>query len=151
MVHLAGEASKLVVIADSEIRAVPLHHCDSPAANSCVACVSLQDPHCAWDDTTDLCVAVPTKLHANDASKTLFQDIINGKHKGCGYEEGKKIILGIQDPSLFLSISFFLYLYSYKNRQHPNTIRITHSCLYKLLLTNYFLLLCFSILFLLFI
>lgn len=90
VVHLAGEASKLVVIADSEIRAVPLHHCDSPAAaNSCVACVALQDPHCAWDATMDLCVAVPTKLHDNDASKTLFQDIIIGKHKGCGAQQGK--------------------------------------------------------------
>ncbi|XP_008548489.1 semaphorin-1A isoform X2 [Microplitis demolitor] len=89
VVHLAGEASKLVVIADSEIRAVPLHHCDSPAAaNSCVACVALQDPHCAWDATMDLCVAVPTKLHDNDASKTLFQDIIIGKHKGCGAQQG---------------------------------------------------------------
>ncbi|KAH0545685.1 hypothetical protein KQX54_002362 [Cotesia glomerata] len=88
VVHLAGEASKLVVIADSEIRAVPLHHCDSPAAvNSCVACVALQDPHCAWDATMDLCVAVPTKLHDNDASKTLFQDIITGKHKGCGAQQ----------------------------------------------------------------
>lgn len=90
MVHLAGEASKLVVIADSEIRAVPLHHCDSPTpVTSCAACVALRDPHCAWDATTNLCVAVPTKLHDNDASKTLFQDIINGKHKGCGYEQGR--------------------------------------------------------------
>lgn len=90
--HLAGEASKLVVIADSEIRAVPLHHCDnSQTANSCVSCVALQDPHCAWDDVARTCVAVPTKLHDNDASKTLFQDIINGKHKGCGYYQGKKI------------------------------------------------------------
>ncbi|XP_051164916.1 semaphorin-1A-like isoform X2 [Leptopilina boulardi] len=86
VVHLAGEASKLVVIADSEIRAVPLHHCDSPSANTCSACVALQDPHCAWDATTNLCVAVPTKLHDNDAEKTLFQDIVYGKHKGCGYE-----------------------------------------------------------------
>ncbi|XP_015594724.1 semaphorin-1A isoform X2 [Cephus cinctus] len=88
VIHLAGEASKLMVIADSEIRAVPLHHCDSTAANSCVACVVLQDPHCAWDATTNLCVAVPTRLHDNDAGKTLYQDIVNGKHKGCGYEEG---------------------------------------------------------------
>ncbi|XP_014608965.1 PREDICTED: semaphorin-1A-like isoform X2 [Polistes canadensis] len=88
VVHLAGEASKLVVFADSEIRAVPLHHCDSPLAGSCAACVALQDPHCAWDATTNLCVAVPTKLHDSDAEKTLFQDILMGKHKGCGYEQG---------------------------------------------------------------
>ncbi|XP_014608964.1 PREDICTED: semaphorin-1A-like isoform X1 [Polistes canadensis] len=87
VVHLAGEASKLVVFADSEIRAVPLHHCDSPLAGSCAACVALQDPHCAWDATTNLCVAVPTKLHDSDAEKTLFQDILMGKHKGCGYEQ----------------------------------------------------------------
>ncbi|XP_047364809.1 semaphorin-1A-like isoform X2 [Vespa velutina] len=88
VVHLAGEASKLVVFADSEIRAVPLHHCDSLLAGSCAACVALQDPHCAWDATTNLCVAVPTKLHDSDADKTLFQDILMGKHKGCGYEQG---------------------------------------------------------------
>ncbi|XP_043680906.1 semaphorin-1A-like isoform X2 [Vespula pensylvanica] len=88
VVHLAGEASKLVVFADSEIRAVPLHHCDSPLAGSCAACVALQDPHCAWDATTNLCVAVPTKLHDSDADKTLFQDILMGKHKGCGFEQG---------------------------------------------------------------
>ncbi|XP_076300986.1 semaphorin-1A isoform X3 [Lasioglossum baleicum] len=86
VVHLAGEASKLVVFADSEIRAVPLHHCDAPAASTCAACVALQDPHCAWDATKNLCVAVATKLHDSDADKTLFQDITNGKHKGCGYE-----------------------------------------------------------------
>ncbi|XP_076383198.1 semaphorin-1A isoform X3 [Megalopta genalis] len=86
VVHLAGEASKLVVFADSEIRAVPLHHCDAPAASTCAACVALQDPHCAWDVTKNLCVAVATKLHDSDADKTLFQDVTNGKHKGCGYE-----------------------------------------------------------------
>ncbi|XP_078033382.1 semaphorin-1A isoform X3 [Augochlora pura] len=86
VVHLAGEASKLVVFADSEIRAVPLHHCDAPAASTCGACVALQDPHCAWDVTKNLCVAVATKLHDSDADKTLFQDVTNGKHKGCGYE-----------------------------------------------------------------
>ncbi|XP_063995901.1 semaphorin-1A-like isoform X1 [Diachasmimorpha longicaudata] len=106
VVHLAGEASKLVVIADSEIRAIPLHHCDSQAANSCVACVALQDPHCAWDEMTHTCVAVPTKLHDNDASKTLFQDIINGKHKGCGYKqvstvsEMAKPVLPVVPPSV---------------------------------------------------
>ncbi|XP_076623586.1 semaphorin-1A isoform X3 [Colletes latitarsis] len=86
VVHLAGEASKLVVFADSEIRAIPLYHCDAPAAVTCASCVALQDPHCAWDATKNLCVAVSTKLHDSDADKTLFQNITNGKHKGCGYE-----------------------------------------------------------------
>ncbi|KAG5320912.1 SEM1A protein, partial [Acromyrmex heyeri] len=86
VVHLAGEASKLVVFADSEIRAVPLHHCDSPAAATCRSCVALQDPHCAWDATANLCVAVLTKLHDNDADKTLFQDIPTGRHRSCGHE-----------------------------------------------------------------
>ncbi|XP_066598820.1 semaphorin-1A-like isoform X2 [Prorops nasuta] len=88
VVHLAGEASKLVVFADSEIRAVPLHHCDLPTASTCMSCVALQDPHCAWDAITNRCVAVPTKLHDNAADQTLFQDIVAGKHKGCGYEQG---------------------------------------------------------------
>ncbi|XP_046429152.1 semaphorin-1A-like isoform X1 [Neodiprion fabricii] len=87
IVHLAGEASKLVVIADSEIRAIPLHYCDTSAANSCASCVGLQDPHCAWDAMTKRCVAVPNKLHDNDAAKTSFQDIATGKHKGCGYDQ----------------------------------------------------------------
>ena len=87
VVHLAGEASKLVVFADSEIRAVPLHHCDSPAAATCRSCVALQDPHCAWDATANLCVAVLTKLHDN-ADKTLFQDIPTGRHRSCGHEPG---------------------------------------------------------------
>ncbi|KYQ46773.1 Semaphorin-1A [Trachymyrmex zeteki] len=86
VVHLAGEASKLVVFADSEIRAVPLHHCDSSAAATCRSCVALQDPHCAWDATANLCVAVLTKLHDNDADKTLFQDIPTGRHRSCGHE-----------------------------------------------------------------
>lgn len=88
VVHLAGEASKLVVFADSEIRAVPLHHCDSPAAATCRSCVALQDPHCAWDATANLCVAVLTKLHDNDSDKTLFQDISTGRHRSCGREPG---------------------------------------------------------------
>ncbi|GAB1869784.1 Sema domain-containing protein [Camponotus japonicus] len=87
VVHLAGEASKLMVFADSEIRAVPLHHCDSPAAATCKSCVALQDPHCAWDAIANLCVAVPTKLHDSDNSKTLFQDIPTGRHRNCGYEQ----------------------------------------------------------------
>lgn len=91
VVHLAGEASKLVVFADSEIRAVPLHHCDSPAAATCKSCVALQDPHCAWDATANLCVAVSTKLHDSDADKTLFQDISTGRHRNCGYEQGMAI------------------------------------------------------------
>ncbi|XP_053991231.1 semaphorin-1A-like isoform X1 [Hylaeus volcanicus] len=86
VVHLAGEASKLVVFADSEIRAIPLYHCDAPAATTCKSCVALQDPHCAWDATKNLCVAVSTKLHDSDADKTLFQNVTNGSHKGCGYE-----------------------------------------------------------------
>jgi semaphorin 6 len=89
VVHLAGEASKLVVIADSEIRAVPLQHCDSPLAASCAACVSLQDPHCAWDAAHGQCVAVMTRLHDNDADKMFYQNITSGKHKGCGYEQGE--------------------------------------------------------------
>lgn len=88
VVHLAGEASKLVVFADSEIRAIPLHNCDSPAAATCRSCVALQDPHCAWDATANLCVAVLTKLHDSDADKSLFQDILSGRHKSCGYEQG---------------------------------------------------------------
>ncbi|XP_031787888.1 semaphorin-1A isoform X3 [Nasonia vitripennis] len=88
VVHLAGEASKLVVIADSEIRAVPLHHCDSPLAASCASCIALQDPHCAWDAAHSQCVAVMTRLHDSDADKMLFQNISSGKHKGCGYEQG---------------------------------------------------------------
>lgn len=77
-----------MVFADSEIRAVPLHHCDSPAAATCRSCVALQDPHCAWDATANLCVAVLTKLHDNDADKTLFQDIPTGRHRSCGRESG---------------------------------------------------------------
>lgn len=111
VVHLAGEASKLVVIADSEIRAIPLHHCDSPAINSCAACVALQDPHCAWDATTYQCVAVPTKLHDNDAGKTLFQDIARGKHKGCGYAHGNTPFFYVPDKLfqqfILSSIDFF--------------------------------------------
>ncbi|XP_076383199.1 semaphorin-1A isoform X4 [Megalopta genalis] len=107
VVHLAGEASKLVVFADSEIRAVPLHHCDAPAASTCAACVALQDPHCAWDVTKNLCVAVATKLHDSDADKTLFQDVTNGKHKGCGYElAGYEIFQHFQVRGLFHFRSF---------------------------------------------
>lgn len=91
VVHLAGEASKLVVIADSEIRAIPLHHCDTLAASSCSACVGLQDPHCAWDASVNLCVAVPTRLHDSDADKMLYQNITSGKHIGCGYEQGSTL------------------------------------------------------------
>ena len=108
VVHLAGEASKLVVIADSEIRAIPLHHCDSSTAKSCTACVALQDPHCAWDATTNLCVAVPTKLHDNDAEKTLFQDIANGKHKGCGYEPGKNYFFQIPRLEFLYTINLLI-------------------------------------------
>ncbi|XP_014203594.1 semaphorin-1A-like [Copidosoma floridanum] len=87
VVHLAGEASKLVVIADSEIRAVPLQHCDSSQAASCAACVGLQDPHCAWDAAHSQCVAVMTRLHDSDADRMLYQNISSGKHRACGHDQ----------------------------------------------------------------
>lgn len=109
VVHLAGEASKLVVIADSEIRAVPLHNCDSPLAASCATCVALQDPHCAWDAAHSQCVAVMTRLHDSDADKMLFQNISSGKHKGCGYEQGIYIEMRdieIDDAHLYYNYCF---------------------------------------------
>lgn len=45
---------RLVVVSDEEVRSVPLFNCHR--AISCVGCVRLQDPYCAWDSLSKICV-----------------------------------------------------------------------------------------------
>lgn len=44
--QLVGE-SRLIIITDDEVLAIPLHRCKR-ANNTCHSCVGLQDPYCAW-------------------------------------------------------------------------------------------------------
>ena len=72
---------KLIVLSDHEVKAMPLHRCNAGGVQSCRACVSLQDPHCAWNVQTRRCVD-SSQFSRADAS-SLLQDVFYGKHEGC--------------------------------------------------------------------
>ncbi|XP_015789588.1 semaphorin-1A isoform X2 [Tetranychus urticae] len=57
--------SKLVVVTDSEVQAMPLSKCEK-RANSCGKCVALQDPYCAWDISRSLCTSARLRIWNRD-------------------------------------------------------------------------------------
>ena len=73
---------KLIVLSDHEVKAMPLHRCNAGGVQSCRACVSLQDPHCAWNVQTQRCLDSSQFSKTTDAS-SLLQDVFQGKHQGC--------------------------------------------------------------------
>ena len=70
-------SDRLIVLSDQEVASVPLFRCDSDKIRSCVECVALQDPHCAWDLVTEECVS--NKVF----DQKLLQNIQTGINKDC--------------------------------------------------------------------
>jgi len=87
---------KLIVLSDHEVKAMPLHRCNAGGVQSCRACVSLQDPHCAWNVQTRRCVD-SSQFSKADAS-SLLQDVFYGKHEGCEASEG--LSLKVAPPAI---------------------------------------------------
>lgn len=79
LVYHTYQEAKLVVMSDSEMRAIPLHKCNS-RANSCSSCIALQDPYCAWDITRSLCTSSPSRF---DYPGNFIQNIEEGYDKRC--------------------------------------------------------------------
>lgn len=50
------QGGSLVVVSDNEVRSIPLHYCDR--VTTCLGCVRMQDPYCAWDMRSGSCVGV---------------------------------------------------------------------------------------------
>lgn len=68
---------RMVVVSSDQVAALPLHNCEKQT--SCSRCVSLQDPHCAWDLASARCVS--KKNNWNGGS--FVQNIVFGKSEQC--------------------------------------------------------------------
>ncbi|KAK3927593.1 Semaphorin-1A [Frankliniella fusca] len=71
---------KLVVVSDVEIMSIRLQHCDK--VSTCVDCVALQDPYCAWDTKEEKCVTSRGNIDWN--MKRFLQDVEGGQPRTCG-------------------------------------------------------------------
>ena len=85
----------IVVTARDEILAVPLQRCH--VANTCSACVQLQDPYCGWDVVSSKCVS-HNKFNSIYASEFL-QNVSVGRHRQCGDSESPVLIEEFKDIS----------------------------------------------------
>lgn len=83
------------VIARDEILAIPLQRCH--VANTCSACVQLQDPYCGWDVVSSKCVS-HNKFNSMYASEFL-QNVTVGRHRQCGDSESPVLIEEFKDIS----------------------------------------------------
>ncbi|KAF2352733.1 Sema domain [Trinorchestia longiramus] len=83
--------TKLIVITDDAVTAVPLHRCGR--ATSCSECVGLQDPYCAWFEGAGQCASAHS-----DLSKPVFQNVTSGVHYLCP-KSGENSLDPVDAPS----------------------------------------------------
>lgn len=69
---------KVLVVGRDEVRLAELNHCS--AANDCMKCISLQDPHCAWNIRENTCISLEA---TSTPSHVLLQDIVRGDGRIC--------------------------------------------------------------------
>ncbi|KAM3722400.1 Semaphorin-1A [Dirofilaria immitis] len=86
----------LIAVSKRSVARVPLALCDR--FNTCIDCVALRDPHCAWDLEAKKCVLL------NDNLNGLYeQDIITGKAESCGtFTEFQHFINSDITPSIVI-------------------------------------------------
>ncbi|XP_050681279.1 semaphorin-1A-like [Leptidea sinapis] len=77
--HVALTTEKLIVSSGDIIRAITLSHCANVL--SCRECVSLQDPHCAWDSKQQQCAWVGNRQFPNP--ERFLQNVEYGKTDIC--------------------------------------------------------------------
>ncbi|XP_004930153.1 semaphorin-1A [Bombyx mori] len=77
--HVALTTEKLIVASGDIIKAVTLSHCGN--VQSCRECVSLQDPHCAWDSKEQQCSWVGNRQFPNP--ERFLQNVEHGKTDIC--------------------------------------------------------------------
>ncbi|KAF6210652.1 hypothetical protein GE061_013759 [Apolygus lucorum] len=89
---------KLVVITNDYILTIPLHRCSD--IGSCLECVGIQDPYCAWDPSSHACLA-----HNEVQDKAnLVQDVLSGVHKSCPSALGGADSLIVRNPFTYFSM-----------------------------------------------
>ncbi|XP_074650564.1 semaphorin-1A-like isoform X2 [Tubulanus polymorphus] len=81
---------KLIVVSADEIKSVPLHRCHL-RKYSCRACVGLQDPYCAWDDSN--CIN----------SNHGLQSLESGHHELCPDNNAITDVLTDENNNIFSS------------------------------------------------
>lgn len=77
--HVALTTEKLIVASGDIIKAVTLSHCGN--VRSCRECISLQDPHCAWDSKQQQCSWVGNRQFPNP--ERFLQNVEYGKTDIC--------------------------------------------------------------------
>ncbi len=90
-------AAKLIALTGDSAAALPLARCGA-AGDSCVRCVALQDPYCAWDVRARKCTFIQSDRDANNAaidSAAFIQSVTTGRHLDCGEEE---VLLEEEEP-----------------------------------------------------
>ncbi|GAB6019000.1 Semaphorin-1A, variant 2 [Chamberlinius hualienensis] len=78
------EDSKLIVVSKEEIQAVRLARCYTDRILTCIECVKLQDPYCAWDEKRSKCTSDGSpQWNIHD----YVQNIALGYHPRCSNGE----------------------------------------------------------------
>ncbi|VBB34938.1 unnamed protein product, partial [Acanthocheilonema viteae] len=67
----------LIAVSERSVARVPLAQCNR--FDTCVDCVALRDPHCAWNLEAKKCVMLNDNLN-----RIYEQEIITGQAEGCG-------------------------------------------------------------------
>jgi len=101
----------ILVTAKDEIMAIPIHRCH--AANTCSACVRLQDPYCGWDVLSAKCL----KYYSMNSSQ-FIQNITAGKHQQCEDSESPVSSDELQDTSSMLLGQSSFHASSFPNTPH---------------------------------
>ncbi|TRY76741.1 hypothetical protein TCAL_04038 [Tigriopus californicus] len=68
----------LAVMSETEVRAFPVQRCDR--ASTCVECVALQDPYCAWEIRSSRCSSGDW---TKNMASSFIQSITTGIHPHC--------------------------------------------------------------------
>lgn len=77
--HASIATERLVVISEEIVKTVPMSHCNN--LSSCRECVTLQDPHCAWDSKMQQCAWVGNRQFPNP--ERFLQNVESGKNDIC--------------------------------------------------------------------
>ena len=79
VVNTKKGSGHVIVTSADEMRSVALYRCDK--ARTCVECVALQDPYCAWDVREDKCSGAQSWPKGSQGA--FLQSVPTGRHPEC--------------------------------------------------------------------
>ena len=79
VVNTKKGSGHVIVTSADEMRSVALYRCDK--ARTCVECVALQDPYCAWDVREDKCAGAQSWPKGSQGA--FLQSVPTGRHPEC--------------------------------------------------------------------